>query len=201
MIIFLAFVFSYFIGAIPFALLVGKLVAGVDIRQQGSGNLGTTNTMRVLGFKLGLLVLLGDMGKGALCAYLGHLAGGPSLAMLTGIVAVLGHIFPVYVGFKGGKGIATGGGVFLFVMPVVFFLGIGVFLLVLLTTSYVSLASLSASLTIGILASLAGYRGLVLAVTWAVVVLVFISHRPNIGRLLSGQENKAKIWGRKKKDD
>ena len=193
----IALVAAYLLGAIPFALVVGKGIKKVDVREHGSGNLGTTNTMRVLGVKVGILVLIGDMGKGFLSAYIGHVLGGETLALVAGVVAVAGHVYPVYARFRGGKGIATGCGVFLFVMTPVMLIGLAVFALVLLVGRYVSLASLSAALSVGVLSVVFGYRGLVLFVTWAVVVFVFYTHRSNIGRLMRGEENRVNFAKKK----
>lgn len=189
----LTLVLAYLVGAIPFALVMGRAFRGVDIREHGSGNLGTTNTIRVLGWSVGLLVLAGDLGKGALAAYLGYRAGGMELGIIAGIVAVLGHVFPVYVGFRGGKGIAAGGGVFLYLMPPVFFLGISTFGVMLLVFRYVSLASLTAALVVGISASLLVESWFVLAVVWVTVSLVFYAHRSNIRRLLRGEESRVRL--------
>ena len=193
----IALLAAYVLGAIPFALVVGKGIKKVDVREHGSGNLGTTNTMRVLGFKMGVLVLLGDMGKGFLSAWIGFLLGGPELAMAAGMVAVAGHVYPVYAGFRGGKGIATGAGVFLFVMPVVLLIGLLVFGLVLLIGRYVSLSSLTAALSVGISATVLGYRGFILVVTWLVVLFVFYTHRSNIGRLWRKEENRVRFAKKK----
>ncbi len=184
----IALILAYLIGAIPFALVVGKGLKHVDVREHGSGNLGTTNTMRVLGFRMGVLVLIGDLGKGYLSAYLGYLLGGMTWGMVAGIVAVLGHVYPVYAHFKGGKGIATGGGAFLFIMPWVFLIGITVFGIVLLSSRYVSLASLSAALTVGVTATVMGYKGFILFITWIVVAFVYYTHRANMGRLIRREE-------------
>lgn len=188
--ILLALIVAYLLGAIPFALVVGKGLRKVDIREHGSGNLGTTNTMRVLGVKMGILVLIGDMSKGFVSAYIGHLLGGPTLALIAGVVAVAGHVYPVYAGFRGGKGVATAAGIFLFIMPKVILIAIGVFIAVLLIGRYVSVASMTAALSAGISATLLGYRGLIMIITWVVVLFVFYTHRTNIGRLRRGEENR-----------
>jgi glycerol-3-phosphate acyltransferase PlsY len=192
-----AIIVAYLLGAIPFALVVGKGFKKVDVREHGSGNLGTTNTMRVLGVKMGILVLIGDMSKGFLSAYIGHLLGGPTLALIAGVAAVAGHVYPVYAKFRGGKGVATGAGVFLFIMPPVLLIGLSVFIAMLLIVRFVSLASLSAALSIGIAATVFGYRGFILIVTWLVVAFVFYTHRSNIGRLRRGEENRVNFAKKK----
>lgn len=186
----MALIAGYLLGAIPFALVIGKGLRSVDIREHGSGNLGTTNTMRILGVKIGILVLVGDMSKGFLSAYIGFLLGGQTLALFAGIAAVVGHVYPVYTHFQGGKGVATGAGAFLFIMPEVVLIAMAVFVVVLLIGRYVSLCSMSAALTSGIFATLFGYRGLILYSIWAVAVFVFYTHRSNIGRLIRHEENR-----------
>jgi len=195
---FFALLGAYLLGAIPFALVIGKGLCGTDVREHGSGNLGTTNTIRVLGVKMGVLVLLGDLGKGWVAAWLGSLVGGPTLGVIAGMVAVAGHCYPVFAGFKGGKGVATGGGAFLQVMPLPFWIGISTFAAVLLIGRYVSVASLSAAAAIGVSATLLGYRGAVLAITWAVIAFVYYTHRSNIKRLLRGEESRVRFkWNRR----
>ncbi|QRN86736.1 glycerol-3-phosphate 1-O-acyltransferase PlsY [Clostridia bacterium] len=195
--IFIALIVGYLLGAIPFALVIGKGLRNVDIREHGSGNLGTTNTMRTLGVKIGILVLVGDMSKGFLSAYIGYLLGGPNVALLAGVVAVVGHVYPVYTHFQGGKGVATGAGAFLFIMPKVVLIAMAVFVVVLLLGRYVSLSSMSAALTAGICATLFGYEGLILYSIWAVAIFVFYTHRSNIGRLKRHEENRVNFPKRK----
>ena len=193
----LAVVAAYLIGAIPFALVVGKGLRGVDIREHGSGNLGTTNAFRTLGKQVGILVLVGDIAKGSLAAGLGLWAGGAEWGILTGIVAVFGHVFPVYARFRGGKGIATGAGAFVVLFPQAFLMGAILFVGTLLLSRYVSLASLLGALGIGLGALFLGYDGLSLGAIWLVVLFVFFTHRENIGRLLRGKERKANLFGKK----
>ena len=110
-------ILSYLLGSIPFALIIGKIGYRVDVREHGSGNLGTTNTFRVLGKKAGILVLLGDMGKGFIAALLPLLFGSEMSLLLAGIPAVVGHSYPIFAKFKGGKSVATSGGVLLASFP------------------------------------------------------------------------------------
>lgn len=193
----LAVVAAYLIGAIPFALVVGKGLRGVDIRQHGSGNLGTTNAFRTLGKQVGILVLVGDIAKGSLAAGLGLWAGGPQWGILTGLVAVVGHVFPVYARFHGGKGIATGAGAFVVLFPQAFLIGALLFVSTLLLTRYVSLSSLLGALGIGTGGLILGYDPLALGAIWLVVVFVFFTHRANIRRLLRGEERKANLFSKK----
>ncbi|HHR85705.1 MAG TPA: acyl-phosphate glycerol 3-phosphate acyltransferase, partial [Candidatus Acetothermia bacterium] len=121
----LLLVISYLLGAIPTSVIVGKIARGIDVREHGSGNAGATNTWRVLGWKAGMIVLVLDAGKGVAAATLvplthfGHLPfTAPVIAILCGLAAVIGHVFPVYAGFRGGKGVATGAGMLIAIAPI-----------------------------------------------------------------------------------
>lgn len=187
------FLASYLLGSIPTSYLVVRLVKGEDLRRMGSGNLGATNLYRVLGLKYALPVALFDGAKGAIPVMLfAPQAGGTDLlALLLGITAVLGHMFSVFVGFRGGKGVATGAGVVLGLAPWALLAGLAVWLLTLLSTGYVSLASIVAA----ILLPFAVYwlhperREMI----WLFAVLslaIVILHRANITRLLAGTEHR-----------
>ncbi len=151
--IFLLIIISYFLGSIPTGLILGKVFKGIDIRTQGSGNTGATNAVRVLGFKLGIWAFIFDFLKGgAVMAFLWYfkleqfyILGPFNTEILYGMVAVIGHVFPVYIGFKGGKAMATSAGMIFFVEPLVAFFAIVVFVSVLLKQKIVSIASLSAA--------------------------------------------------------
>ncbi len=190
---------SYLVGAIPFGLVL-SLGSGVNIRQQGSRNIGATNVTRLLGKKLGVLTLLADVAKGFLPIFIAGriLAGGPqaNLAIaMCGAATVTGHMFPVYLGFKGGKGVATGLGVFLYLAPQAVLLCLAVFVIAVRLSGFVSLGSLlgSAAMIPGLF-FLAGPPWKLWLATW-VVVMIWIRHYRNIGRLLSGTE---KSWKKKK---
>ncbi|GBE13082.1 glycerol-3-phosphate acyltransferase [bacterium BMS3Bbin14] len=189
---------SYLVGAIPFGLLL-SLGSGVNIRQQGSQNIGATNVTRLLGRKLGVLTLLADVAKGFLPIFIAGriLAGGPeaNLAIgLCGAATVAGHMFPVYLGFKGGKGVATGLGVFLYLAPLAVVLCLAVFVVAVRLSGFVSLGSLlgSAAMIPGLFLLAEPPWKLWLAA--GVVVMIWIRHYRNIGRLLSGTE---KSWKKK----
>ncbi|MBZ4687421.1 MAG: acyl phosphate:glycerol-3-phosphate acyltransferase [Clostridia bacterium] len=184
---------GYFLGSIPSALIVGKVLAGIDIREHGSGNLGATNTFRILGPKAGTIVITADILKGAIPTYLGLSLGGVPLALLAGVAAIFGHSFPLFAGFRGGKGIATGAGVYLIIMPLALLIAVGVFLTVLFTTSYVSLSSMLAAITLLILSFVFKKGLLINLITLAVAAFVIYRHRSNIKRLWNGTENKARI--------
>jgi len=191
---------SYCLGSIPAAYIAGKS-RGIDLRKHGSGNLGATNVMRVLGTKVGLLVFAFDMAKGAAPVLLfPRLVPASALpfgnpvwfAILCGALAIAGHTRPVFLGFgKGGKGVATAAGVFLALAPVQTLLALVVFAVVLLSSGYVSLGSLtSATILPLLLAITVGVRSPVFLVSIAIALFVFWTHRANIVRLRNGEENR-----------
>lgn len=189
---------SYLIGAIPFGLVMARLIKGVDLRTVGSGNIGATNAMRVLGKPLGLVAFLLDFAKGLVpTALLAPLAtsigeGTPLLAeALAGTAAVLGHCFPVYLGFKGGKGVATGCGAIVGVAPLVFVAAGVVWVVTLLVSRYVSLASIAMGVAFPVAAGVLvpGAPAFVAACA-LLTVLVLVRHRSNIARLRAGTEPK-----------
>ncbi len=192
----LAALTAYAAGSIPAAYLAGR-AAGVDLRTKGSGNLGATNVVRVLGLPAGLLVFGVDTLKGALpVALLPRVTTGPIppvwLAILYGAAAILGHVRPVWLGFaKGGKGVATACGVFLALAPIPTLFAVAVFAAAFGTTGYVSLGSLAAAAALPVLAVAdTGIRTPVVPVSIVVALFVFWTHRPNMGRLRRGEENR-----------
>ncbi len=204
----LTFLLSYLLGSIPTAVWTGKVLHGVDVREHGSGNAGATNVIRVLGWKTGIPVLLFDVLKGWLAAMLPvffSLAGQDTaqmtnLQILAGICAVLGHIFPVLAGFHGGKGVATIFGVLLAIDPLVTVSCMGVFVLVLLITGYVSISSMAAGIAFPVLLLLFFNTPSLFLKIFSVLVAValIITHRKNISRLLKGEESKLFKKGIKK---
>ena len=199
----LALIIGYLLGSIPFALILGKLVGGVDVRKHGSGNLGGTNVIRILGAKVGVPVILLDMAKGFLAALIGSLLGGEVLALIAGIMAIAGHFYPIFAGFKGGKGVATGAGVFFFLVPFQLTIALIVFVVVLLFFGYVSLASIVGAITGMILMlvpeSITGmYINFLVRLGGLIVgALVIYKHRSNIKKLMIGEEKKI-IFNKKK---
>lgn len=195
----LALLASYLLGAVPFGWLLVRLLKGVDLRTVGSGNIGSTNAMRVLGKPLGILAFLLDFGKGWLpvAVLADALTGGTAtmgLRVLCGAAAVAGHVWPIYLRFRGGKAVATGFGGVVAIDPLIFVGGGIVWLLVLVTTRYVSLASICMGLTFPILSGWRSgerYGWEVVLGTAALAVLILWRHRPNIGRLLAGTELRA----------
>jgi glycerol-3-phosphate acyltransferase PlsY len=190
----LAVVVSYFIGSIPAAYVAGKS-RGIDLRRYGSGNLGATNVVRTLGWKVGLLVFAFDVVKGALPVLLfPQLVPGPLsrevVAILCGVAAIVGHFRPVFLKFgKGGKGVATATGVFLALAPLPALAGLAVFGVVFLTSGYVSLGSLTAAVVLpALLLATEGVRSPVFQISVALAAFVFWTHRANIRRLRRGEE-------------
>ncbi len=182
---------AYILGSMPFGLVVARLFGGPDPRSVGSGNIGATNVSRTTGRAAGLVTLLADIGKGALPTLLAvNLIPEPALVSMVGLSAFLGHLFPVFLRFRGGKGVATACGVFLIISPPALFLGACVFLVMALSTRYVSVGSISAALSLPLfLAILSGENGYVPLGT-AVAILVVLKHTENIKRLRKGMENR-----------
>ena len=182
---------GYLLGSIPFGVVVARGAGGVDLRRVGSGNIGATNVLRAVGKGAAALTLLGDIGKGALAVGLARWTGaGAALVAAVGLAAVLGHLFPVWAGFRGGKGVATTLGVVLGAMPSVGGLLLVTWVAVAAVTRYSSLAALVATVTMPLFVWLADGRPPMLALSGALLVLVFVRHRENIGRLLAGTEGK-----------
>jgi acyl phosphate:glycerol-3-phosphate acyltransferase len=195
-----AILVSYLLGSIPAAYIAGK-ASGVDLRKHGSGNLGATNVIRVLGTKIGLAVFAFDMAKGALPVALFPRLLAPELipfgdpvifAIMCGVAAIIGHVRPVYLKFgKGGKGVATAAGVFLALAPVQTSLTLIVFAVVLLSSGYVSLGSLTAALILPVLLAITvTVKSPLFLVSVLVAVFVFWTHRANITRLRNGEEHR-----------
>ena len=191
---------AYLLGSIPIGYLLVRIFRRQDIRSIGSGNIGATNVLRSGGKALGAATFLLDVLKGAAAVYLGGLVGAmlvPSVSVhalqaLAAFCAVLGHVFPVWLGFRGGKGVATGFGVFLVVAPVAALTAIAIFAVVLAFTRYVSLSSIIATISFPIVAWFTARRhsAFVFAVELAVALLIIAKHHQNIGRLLSGTEHR-----------
>jgi glycerol-3-phosphate acyltransferase PlsY len=200
---------AYLLGSIPAAVWIGKRFHNIDVRQHGSGNAGTTNVIRVLGWKTGIPVLLIDIGKGWLAASLPvifKLAPPESsllinLQIIAGVTAIVGHIFPVFAGFKGGKGVATVFGVLLALQPLLTLCSLGVFLVVLLITGIVSVSSMSAGLAFPLFLFLVFDTPSVVFKIFSILVAIalLVTHRKNIGRLMRGEESKLIRFGKKNK--
>ncbi len=188
---------AFWVGALPFGYWLARL-RGVDIRKVGSGNIGATNVFRILGAKVGVPVLLLDTLKGWLPTFVVMRIGADDVsAVLVGVSAILGHTFSPFIGFKGGKGIATGLGVLLALSPMTLAVALPVFLVVFLITRWVSLSSVLAALTVPITAYLVGHSPTVVAILSAVVAVIVWKHRSNIQRILRGEEPKLQLRAHK----
>ena len=188
---------AYVLGAIPFAIVIGKGFWHVDVRDHGSGNVGTTNVFRVLGVRAGTLVLIGDMAKGFIPVYVAVQYFPTWFALIVALAALLGHMYSVFLRGGGGKGVATGAGIVLALVPWIFIIALGVFLVLLLVTRMVSVASMAAALTFAVCTFAfdkpVWYK--ILAVFAALVVI--FQHRSNIRRIALRCENKVTFpWDR-----
>lgn len=196
---------AYLLGSIPSAVWAGRLFHGIDVREHGSGNAGATNVIRVLGWKTGVPVLIFDMIKGFLAAMLPkffNLAPEESamlvnLQIFTGLMAIIGHIFPVFAGFRGGKGVATMFGILLAIHPPVTLLCLGVFLIFFISTGIVSIGSIAAGIAFPVLLlTLFNTPSVVFRIfSVLVAVALIVTHRKNIKRLLKGEEKR--LFGKK----
>jgi glycerol-3-phosphate acyltransferase PlsY len=196
-------VFAYLIGSIPTAVWVSSKIYGIDIRDHGSGNAGATNTFRILGKKAGSAVMLGDMLKGFIAVKLSLLSNFSwdseaitNLQVGLGLAAVVGHIFPIWADFRGGKGIATLFGMILSIQPLVAVSLVGVFVAMLFLTRYVSLSSISASIAFPVLIVFIFREPEISYKVFAIATacLVVLTHHKNISRLLAGNESKVKSF-------
>jgi glycerol-3-phosphate acyltransferase PlsY len=210
--LFVVLVICYLIGAIPSSLWYGKMVHNVDIRDHGSGNAGATNTFRILGWKAGTLVLLFDFGKGLICTlFVSQLAyqigSGPisfyenwdvdsMVLILCGVAAVVGHMFPVYAGFIGGKGAATACGMLYGIEPLSISITLALFLIIMFLTHYVSLASITGAFVFPFSQLTLRYGfgwdidGSIMIFSSLIALGIIIKHKGNIKRLMEGNENR-----------
>lgn len=205
-------ILSYLVGSIPTSIIVARKVRGIDIRQHGSGNAGGTNVIRVLGWKSGVFVIAMDMAKGLIATMvIARLMYGPIpfenrtpfddftvVQIIAGCAAILGHVWTLFAGFRGGKGIATAGGMLIGVAPVEVAVSFSIFAIVFLISHYVSLGSLSAAVAFPLtmftrenilMVNIQGYNTLIFF-SIAITLLIFYTHRANIMRLLKGTENR-----------
>ncbi|KYD08570.1 glycerol-3-phosphate 1-O-acyltransferase PlsY [Heyndrickxia sporothermodurans] len=193
----LIIILAYLLGSIPSGLIVGKLFYGIDIRQHGSGNLGATNSFRTLGVKAGTVVIVADILKGTLATLLPKFFGVDESIhpLLIGLVAVIGHMFPIFAGFRGGKAVATSAGVLLAYVPLLFLFLVVVFIISLKICKYVSLSSMIAGIFAIIYALirtfLTGDWPLLIVVT-ALASFVIYRHRTNLSRIKNKTEPKVK---------
>ncbi len=189
---------SYLLGGIPFAVLAAR-IKGVNLLEEGSRNPGATNAIRVLGPGLGVPVLLLDVAKGLVAVLAGgRLAGGgESAALACGAAAILGHVFPPALGFRGGKGVATAAGAFVALAPAATGAAVAVFALVLVAFRYVSAASMTAAVTLPLALWRFHASGVLLVAGVVVAALVVLRHRANLARLAAGTESRVRFGSRK----
>lgn len=202
-----AAVAAYLLGSIPTSVWIGKIFYGIDVREHGSGNAGSTNTFRVLGTKAGIPVFIIDVLKAfvatSLVMFMKHLVPGTrdyiNVQLLLGASAVLGHIFPIYVGFKGGKGVASLLGVVLAIVPEAGLIALGIFTVTLLVFRYVSLGSLVAGISFPILVIVVFRTTVTSLMLFSIIVAVLLlfTHQKNIQRLIRKEENKANLFKKK----
>ncbi len=197
---------AYFLGSLAWSVWIGRWMFGIDLREHGSGNAGATNAFRVLGKQAGTLVLFLDVLKGFAAVKLIHLLPADQqsvIAMLgLGFLAVFGHLFPIYVGFRGGKGIATLLGVVIALHSGAALLAMGVFVAFLLATRIVSVSSMAAalSLPLWLIYRFKEPSEVLIIFSFAIALLVLITHRKNFVRLLRGEENKVKLKRKRAQD-
>lgn len=200
----LPLIVAYLLGAIPFGLLISRLYKLPDIRKVGSGNIGATNVWRVGGPRPAIWVYILDIGKGILAVFLASLSNQilveqPTFLVLAALMSVLGHIFPVYLGFRGGKGVNTALGALVALMPLQAAIALLAFLLTVVLTRYISLSSLVAATVLVLVTILKKYvlsveiPDIYITLVITLALLVFFTHRQNIRRLLAGTESKFKF--------
>lgn len=187
----LLFIASYLIGSIPSGYLIGKIFFNKDIRNYGSGNMGATNSFRVLGKPAGFAVTFFDIFKGTIVVFLPLWFNVDIHGLIVGIFAIIGHVYPIYLKFHGGKAVATSAGVLLGVNPWLFLILVGVFFITLYLSKYVSLSSIVGA-SCCVIGSLIVHDYILLAVSFAVTCLLIFRHTSNIKRILNGTEPKIK---------
>jgi glycerol-3-phosphate acyltransferase PlsY len=191
--------FAYLCGSIPFAYIISKVFYRVDIRTVGSGNPGATNVFRTLGKKPGIFTFICDVLKAFLPTYFAfYIDASFSYCAAVGVAAFFGHMFTVFLQFKGGKGVASAFGAFCALLPLPALIALAVFAVVFLLSGFVALGSICAALSLPLAAYFAGYPAEVIIFAFAAALLVIYKHKANIKRLRAGTENRFKIFKRKK---
>jgi acyl phosphate:glycerol-3-phosphate acyltransferase len=184
---------AYLLGSVPTSYIVGRLARGIDLRHHGSGNLGATNAFRVLGWRAAAPIFIVDIAKGFIPAFWFPRIDGSSWigwALAYGAAAIIGHMFSVYVSFRGGKGVATSAGVFLALAPIAVLAGLVLWSVIVFATGYVSLASVAAAAVLPVLVALTGAAPEVFVLSVLLGAVVIYAHRANIGRLRRGEEHR-----------
>lgn len=188
--LFLPAIVSYLVGSIPFSFLTAKYIGGIDIRNYGSGNTGATNVFRTLGKKAGAIAFLGDFFKGFIVAIIAKNLFSIDIAVICSILAIFGHCYPVFLGFKGGKGVATAGGTVFALYPLLGTILLTTVIVIVAMTRIVSLASISAAILFPILSFVFETHIYFLYFSIAIGLFVVYRHKSNIGRLIAGKESK-----------
>jgi glycerol-3-phosphate acyltransferase PlsY len=182
---------AYLVGSVPFALLLARRWGTADLRRFGSGNLGAANVLRSTGVTPGVLVAVLDISKGVASVILAaHLTGTPMAQAAAGLAAIVGHVYPVWLGFRGGKGVATACGVFAVLAPVAALAALGIFVTSVWVTKYVSVGSVLASMTLPLIAYSTGLSTPIVTVSTAAAGLIVFRHRSNLSRVFAGTERR-----------
>ncbi len=191
---------AYLIGSVPVGLIVSKMKKGIDIREHGSGNIGATNVFRSIGKKEGLMTFAGDILKGVMAVLIAYFVLGKEIWIgITGVTVVIGHMYPIFAKFRGGKGVATGMGAFMWMMPLAALSAMAVWTICCAIWRYVSLGSIVAALSLPILGGLYDQPKFYILSSTIAAILIVYRHKDNIKRLLDGKEDK--IWGKKQDKD
>lgn len=182
---------GYFLGSIPFSFITSKYMGKIDIREFGSGNSGATNVYRILGKKAGAIAFIGDFLKGLLAALIGKaILGTSDGAAICGGLAIIGHCYPVWIGFKGGKGVATTAGMILGMNPLLWMIVLVIQFTIIGTTKYVSLASIVSASLLPVISLLLNLENTFVIYTLLIGAFVVFRHKENLGRLIRGEEKK-----------
>ncbi|MGL5439186.1 MAG: glycerol-3-phosphate 1-O-acyltransferase PlsY [Filifactoraceae bacterium] len=183
-------IICYFVGNFSPSYWITKYLKKVDIREVGSGNAGSTNTLRFLGKKAAIMVFVLDFLKGFVCSFVALKYMGSDFAFLCSLAVVVGHVFPILMGFKGGKGVATAIGSIMAIQPFFVFIGLGMAIIAIMKTRYVSLGSIVGVFTFTTLMYITGHRGLDMGASTALLFFILYTHRENIKRMISGSERR-----------
>ena|SRR6185312_1788955 len=186
-----AIITGYLIGSVPFALLLTRRGGAIDLRRLGSGNLGAANALRASGVRAGVIVAVLDIAKGAASVAIASvIGGGPLTPAIAGLAAIVGHIYPVWLKFKGGKGVATACGVFSVLTPLAVPPALAVFLVTVWLTKYISLGSILATIALPSIAYATHAPAATLVAAWSAAALIVFRHRSNVQRLIGGTERR-----------
>jgi glycerol-3-phosphate acyltransferase PlsY len=185
-----AITIAYFVGSIPFAFLLSRR-SGIDLRQVGSGNIGASNVLRTRGWRAAVLAMALDAAKGSLAVLVAQpLAAGPSTSMAAGLASIIGHIYPFWLRFEGGKGVATAAGVFAVLTPAALGIATGVFLVAVWISRYISVGSMAGAAALAIAAAAGDAPGIVAAGAVVAALIILSRHRTNLSRILAGTERR-----------